>query len=90
VRTETVTAREYGNACGQLYDSVVTTGGTTAQLVHIDQPVLNSAVGAARKRPLGEAWAWARRQGGDICSLVAVTLARYGLAKEGDTDFKIY
>jgi hypothetical protein len=45
--------------------------------------VLNSAVAAARKRALGDAWAWARKVGGDVSPLVAVTLARWGLVKAG-------
>jgi phage terminase large subunit-like protein len=81
VRTETLSARDYAAACAQLYDSVVTSEPTVA---HLDQPVLNLAVGAARKRVLGDAWAWARKVGGDVSPLVAVTLARWGLVKAGD------
>jgi hypothetical protein len=78
VKTETIGARDYAAACGQFYDAVV--GG---QLMHLDQPVLNVAARAARKRTLGDAWAWARKSGGDICPLVAVTLAQWGLVKNG-------
>jgi phage terminase large subunit-like protein len=78
VACETTGVREYGAACAQFYDAVV--GGGVA---HLDQPVLNSAVAAARKRVLGDAWAWARRAGGDVSPLVAATLARYGLVKAG-------
>jgi phage terminase large subunit-like protein len=78
VDSETVGAREYAAACGQFYDAVV--GG---EVRHLDQPVLNQAVRSARKRVLGDAWAWARRSGGDTSALVAVTLARYGLVKAG-------
>jgi hypothetical protein len=81
VRTETVSAREYAAACGQFYDAVT---GAQRSVCHLDQPVLNLAVGAARKRVLGDAWAWARKLGGDVSPLVAVTLARYGLVKAGD------
>jgi hypothetical protein len=84
VKAETTGAREYAAACGQFYDAVV--GG---EVRHLDQPVLNSAVRAARKRVLGDAWAWARRSGGDVSPLVAVTLARYGLVKAGDGGFQI-
>jgi hypothetical protein len=79
IRTEAVGGREYGAGCGQFYDAVI--AGT---VTHLDQPVLNAAVAAARKRVLGDAWAWARRVGGDVSPLVAVTLARYGLTKHGD------
>ena len=78
VATETVTAREYAQGCGQFFDAVV-----EGALRHLEQPVLNLAVFAARKRPLGDAWAWARKTGGDISPLVAVTLAHYGLVKAG-------
>jgi hypothetical protein len=81
VRTETLSARDYAAACGQLYDAVT---GERLGVAHLDQPVLNLAVGAARKRVLGDAWAWARKLGGDVSPLVAVTLARYGLVKAGD------
>jgi hypothetical protein len=84
VKAETTGAREYAAACGQFYDAVV--GG---EVRHLDQPVLNGAVRAARKRVLGDAWAWARRSGGDVSPLVAVTLARYGLVKAGDGGFQI-
>lgn len=79
IKTEVVGAREYAAGCGQFYDAVV--GGTVS---HLDQPVLNAAVAAARKRVLGDAWAWARRVGADVSPLVAVTLARYGLTKHGE------
>jgi hypothetical protein len=84
VKTAATTAREYAAAAGQFYDAVV--GGAVA---HLDQPVLNVAVGAARKRVLGDAWVWARRAGADTSPLVAVTLARYGLVKAGDGGFQI-
>jgi phage terminase large subunit-like protein len=78
IPTETVGGREYAQACAQFYDSVL-----AGQVRHLDQPVLNSAVSAARKRPLGDAWAWGRKFGGDVSPLVAATLARYGLVKQG-------
>jgi hypothetical protein len=84
VRTEAVNAREYAAACAQFYDAVVVEPGSEPRLAHLDQPVLNLAVGSARKRVLGDAWAWARKVGGDVSPLVAVTLARYGLVKAGD------
>ena len=68
--------REMGQACGAFYDAA-----TQDRLRHLDQPILNAAVSAARKRPLGDAWAWHRRDATDISPLVAVTLALYGQAK---------
>jgi hypothetical protein len=84
VKTVATSAREYAAAAGQFYDAVV-----GAAVAHLDQPILNVAVGAARKRVLGDAWVWARRAGADTSPLVAVTLARYGLVKAGDGGFQI-
>ncbi|MFF2009163.1 terminase [Streptomyces sp. NPDC058195] len=70
--------REIAQATGQLYDAVA-----SGQLVHLDQAPLATALAGARKRDLGEAWAWSRRTVGvDITPLVAVTLARWGLHTE--------
>ena len=84
VPTLTVNAREYAQGCGQLFDAAI-----EGKLAHLDQPVLNQAVSAARKRPLGDAWAWARKSGGDISPLVAVTLSHWGLVKAGQGDPQI-
>ncbi|MEU6702544.1 terminase [Streptomyces wuyuanensis] len=71
-------ARQVAAACGQLYDAVASQG-----LSHIDQAPLATALAGAQKRPLGDAWAWARRGVGvDISPLVAVTLAKWGLGVE--------
>lgn len=50
-------------------------------LRHLDDPALNTALAAARKRALGAggAWAWHRKDSTDITPLVAVTLALWGL-----------
>lgn len=63
------------HACGTFYDLAI-----DLRLRHLDQPVLNSALGAARKRNLGDAWAWHRRDLTDISPLVACTLALFGHA----------
>lgn len=67
-------ARDYAQACGQFFDAV--DGGF---LVHRGQSELSSAVLVARRRPLGDAWAWARKSAtdSDISPLVAVTLAHW-------------
>lgn len=70
--------REIAQATGQFYDAVA-----AGELVHLDQAPLATALAGARKRDLGEAWAWARRgEGVDISPLVGVTLARWGLSVE--------
>jgi hypothetical protein len=84
VPTVTVSAREYAQACGMVFDAIA-----DGQVRHLEQPVLNGAVAAARKRVLGDAWAWARKTGGDISPLVAVTLSHWGLVKAGQGDPQI-
>jgi hypothetical protein len=64
--------RDYANACATFYDAVM-----DQKLRHPGSPELDAAVASAVKRPLGEAWAWAR-QAGDISPLVAATLALWG------------
>jgi len=72
-----VTGREMGQACGAFYEDAV----EAAAFRHLDQPQLNAALSGARKRPLGDAWGWHRRDSGvDISPLVAVTLAWHGVA----------
>jgi hypothetical protein len=68
-------AREVAAACGQFYDAV-----TEQTLSHLDQAPLSAALAGAQQRPLGDAWAWARRVVSvDISPLVAATLAKWGL-----------
>lgn len=77
----TIGAREVAQATGAFYDAAVQ--GT---LAHPDQPVLNEAIAAARKRPLGDAWAWHRKDSTtDITPLVAVTFAAFGLSTRRST-----
>lgn len=76
VRYQGLSVRQYGQACGKLFDLI-----GVAQLAHIGQEPLDDAVDAARQRPLGEtAWAWSRKNAvADISPLVAVTMALHGL-----------
>lgn len=68
------TQLELGSACGMFYDAVMGMG-----LRHPNQPLLSSAVDAARQRPVGDMWAWGRKlTESDITPVVAVTLALYG------------
>jgi len=65
--------RNYGQACGMFYDDVA-----QGRLAHRGQPALDDAVIGARKRPLGEAWAWARiAEAADPAPLIAATIARW-------------
>lgn len=66
-------ARDMAQACGLFYDAVV-----GRQLFHVGQGRLTDAALAARRRPLGDAWAWARKSAtDDISPLVAATLAHW-------------
>ncbi|MGW0821825.1 terminase [Streptomyces sp. NPDC002845] len=70
--------RDVVQATGQFYDAVV-----AGRIVHLNQAPLATALAGAKKRDLGEAWAWARRGVGvDITPLVGVTEARWGLFAE--------
>ena len=76
---------QYCGACGAFFDAI-----TDGNVYHRGQPPLDAAVACARKRLIGDTWAWARREGGDVSPLVAVTLARYGLTLMGQGDFRIF
>ncbi|MEU0831290.1 terminase [Streptomyces sp. NPDC005969] len=70
--------REIAQATGQFYDAV-----TDQSLSHLDDAPLATALAGAQKRPMGDAWAWARRSVGvDISPLVAATFAKWGLGAE--------
>ena len=67
------TGRAYGQACGAFFDDVA-----IGRLAHRGQPALDDAVVGARKRSLGDAWAWARSpDAADPAPLIATTLARW-------------
>lgn len=68
------TGRELTQACGAFYDAV--TEGP--HLMHRGQIELTAAVSGARKRSLGDAWAWSRRDSSvNLSPLVAATLALF-------------
>lgn len=74
VKVTTTSARDMATACGTFYDAVM-----DARLAHTDQPQVNAALSVARKRPIGDAWGWNRKNSdSDITPLVAVTLALWG------------
>lgn len=75
--TEIDTA-EFTQAAGAFYDGLVHDG----DVVHIGQPALDLAVAKAATRPLGDAWAWNRRESPvDISPLCAATIAVFGHRK---------
>jgi phage terminase large subunit-like protein len=74
VKVTTTSAGDMAAACGQLFDGVM-----EGRVRHTDQPQVNVALSVARKRPLGDAWAWNRKSAeSDITPLVACTLALWG------------
>jgi hypothetical protein len=76
-----VGAREYAQACGALADEV-----SAGRFRHLGQAPLDAAADGVRTRALADAWAWSRKDSAaDITPLVAVTLARHGLATHGKT-----
>jgi len=78
--TVTVTnARQMSVACGMFYDAVM-----EQTMRHLDQPLLNSALSAARKRPIGDGgWGWSRKNSeSDITPVTASTLALWGLLSD--------
>lgn len=71
-----VTGRALGQACGAFYDDV-----GARRIAHLGQPPLDDAVVGARKRTIGDAWAWARTpDAADPSPLIAATLARWALS----------
>jgi hypothetical protein len=82
VEVTEVSTREYGQACGLLFEHLQ--AGT---LRHLDDPVLATAVAAAAQAPMGDAWKWSRRTStGDITPLVAATLALWGWSQHRPTE----
>ena len=66
-----MSARDIAQACGAFYDAVA-----SGALRHRDQAELTAAVSSARKRPLGDAWAWSRKEAvSEITTLISATVA---------------
>jgi hypothetical protein len=79
VRVHTLTARDYAQACGWLYDAV-----KNAEVRQLGDPQLDAAVRDARMRDLAGGFAWDRKKStADITPLVAVTLACWGYRTYG-------
>lgn len=70
-----VDTAEHAEACGVFFDLV-----EQARLRHLGTTELAQALRGAATRPLGDAWAWARKSSNvNIAPLVACTLAVWGL-----------
>lgn len=86
IEVTTVSASDHAQACGLLFDAVA-----TGSLRHRGSPEIAAAIDGARKRPLGDAWAWSRRNSSvDISPLVATTLALWGAQQKKKPKFRIY
>lgn len=60
-------------------------------LRHADYPELNTAVAGAVKRPVGDRWAWGRKQStADVSPLEAATLAAWGAANKPEPTRSAY
>lgn len=70
IEVKTLDGKQYAQACGLLYDAVA-----QERLRHLGTLELASAIKGAAKRPLGDAWAWSRKNSAtDISPLVALTI----------------
>lgn len=75
VRVTVINAANMAAASAGFYDAVM-----TGHVTHYAQPALNLAVAQARRRRIGEAWGWSRKDtDSDITPLVSSTLALFGL-----------
>jgi hypothetical protein len=70
IKPRLIQTRELVQACGAFFDGV-----TDRRVVHLGQDVFTESVMSARKRRLGDSWAWDRYNGGDATALVAGSLA---------------
>lgn len=69
-------------ACGAFANAVA-----EGAVRHRGQRSLDDAVAGARRRPVGDAWKWSRKDStADISPLVAATIARHVWAERGDPD----
>lgn len=83
VTVDTVNASELAQGCGLFFDAI-----EQETLRHCGSEehakALGDAVRGAKKRPLGDAWAWSRKSSTvDISPLVACTLALWGTVQAG-------
>jgi phage terminase large subunit-like protein len=69
--------KKHAQACGALYD-----GARDGGIVHLGDPLLETALRGAATRVMGDAWLWKRRTStSDITPLVAATIALWAHAE---------
>ena len=79
-----LTAGEHAQACGQLVDVVA-----EEKLRHLGDERLRDAIRAAHTRPLGDAWAWSRKNSsGNISPLCSATFALSAAIQQGDREWE--
>ena len=75
VRVTQTTTDDMANACADFFDAAI-----SRKLRHIGQHQLTGSLNSARKRSIGDRWAWNRQtQDSDITPIVAATLAHWGV-----------
>lgn len=75
IKIVTIGTQDITQAAGMFLDKV-----NNRKLLHANQPALNDAVANARKRPVGDAFAWQKKNiDVDLTPLVAATNAAHGL-----------
>lgn len=79
VAVDTLNTSEVAQGCGLIFDAI-----EDKTLRHRAEPELAAAVQGAKKRALGDAFAWSRKSSSvDISPLVACTLALWGTVQAG-------
>lgn len=79
IETLNPAARDVAQGCSALIDGMIRSVVWRATDQHLD-----AAARAASRRPMGDAWAWSRRNSlADISPLVAITLALWGAGQPG-------
>lgn len=80
ITTTNPSARDVAQACSGLLDGLI-----RRSVWHAANPTLDAAVKGASRRPMGDAWAWSRKNSlVDISPLVAATLALWLAAKPSE------
>lgn len=88
VKVRSLNATEHAQACGLFIDAV-----QQQTIRHLGSAELWSAVKGAAVRPLGDSWAWSRKNSTtDISPLVAVTLAHWAaeMTLHGEEEVSIF
>jgi hypothetical protein len=78
VKVTELSAGDVTRACGWLYDQVA-----DGRVWIRTDPRLDTAVGAAARQPVGDAWRFGRKAGGDVTPLGAMVMALYAAAGSG-------